>query len=168
MGGLRGERLTSIPQPWRPHRERKSPKLLGNRPRGGRDRPQRRVGRVSASLSRLAVPSLVRAESMPAPSQRPSPSRTAPSFRSSHLGAAEQIPRKSRHSKDGSRRQTNGWRWRARGHLPGPRVPSAGGISRHRPVPPLQRYPFAFYVLPKRHGTVARAMPLLATAHDGA
>jgi hypothetical protein len=53
-------------------------------------------------------------------------------------------------------------------HLPGPRVPSASGISRHRPVPPLQRYPLAFYVLPKRHGTVARAMPLLATAHDGA
>ncbi len=49
----------------RPHRERKSPKLLGNRPRGGRGRPQRQVGRVSASLSRRAVRSLVRAESMP-------------------------------------------------------------------------------------------------------
>jgi hypothetical protein len=69
---------------------------LGNRPRGGRDRLQRRVGRVSASLVRRAVPSLVRAESMPAPSQRPSPSRTAPSFRSSRRGSSH---------RDGSRCQ---------------------------------------------------------------
>lgn len=53
------------------------------------------------------------------------------------------------------------------GHLPELRVLVANGIARHRPAPPLQRDSLAFHLLPKRHGTVARTLPLLAAPHDG-